>query len=224
MRSLSGLLVSSLILITLIAFAWLHLRKSADSVEIKAAPLIEQARKAQQTSAELPGSQPSTTVVGPLAQFMNQNEENSKSDKIETRTYTPVASDHVSGSVVGTSITILQDKFRVANVVHVPFDVPAHASMPQLHGRFRSFIQPNGKPSSDTNADIDFRVLTEEEFTHFVSGQPSEPLFAADATHDQEVNASLPPTLNKAVQYHMIFVNGSRSTRKVVQPDFRLDF
>ena len=57
-----------------------------------------------------------------------------------------------------------------------------------------------------------------------MNGQPSEPLFAADATHDQEVNASLPPTLNKPVKYHLIFVNGSRGTKKVVQPDFRIDF
>jgi len=224
MRSIAGLLVSTLILITLIFFTWMHFKRSAEAVEIKAAPLIEQARKAQQAASESQGSQSSVSLAGPLAQYVNHKADDSNSDKIETITYTPVASDHVGGSVVGTSITILKDKFRVANVVDVPFEVPAHASMPKLHGTFRSFIQPNGKPSRDLHADLDFRLLTDEQFNQFVNGQPSEPLFAADATHDQSVNASLPPTLNKAVKYHLIFVNATRGTKKVVQPDFQIDF
>jgi len=223
MRSIVGLLASTFILVTLVAFSWMHLKRSADSAEIKAAPLIEQARKAQQASSESQDSQPSVSLAGPLAKYIPKAD-GSMPDTIETITYTPVASDHVGDSVVGTSIAILKEKFRITSVVDVPFEVPAHASMPQLRGTFRSFIQPNGKPSSDTHADIDFRVLTEEEFNHFMNGQPSEPLFAADATHDQEVNASLPPTLNKSVKYHLIFVNGSRGTKKVVQPDFRIDF
>jgi hypothetical protein len=224
MRSLVGLLISTLVFMTLIAFAWMHLKRSADSVEIKAAPLIEQARKAQQSSSESQESQSAVTLAGPLAQFASHKGNDTKSDEIETIAYKPVASDHVGGSVVGTSITVLKEKFRVTNVVDVPFEVPAHASIPQLHGTFRAFIQPNGKPSSDMHADVDFRLLTEQEFAQFVNGQPSEPLFAADATHDQEVNASLPPTLNKPVKYHLIFVNGSRGTKKVIQPDFRIDF
>jgi hypothetical protein len=37
------------------------------------------------------------------------------------------------------------------------------------------------------------------------------------------VNASLPPTLNKAVTYHMVFLNESKK-KKVVKADFRIDF
>jgi len=117
MRSIAGLLVSTLILITLIFFTWMHFKRSAEAVEIKAAPLIEQARKAQQAASESQGSQSSVSLAGPLAQYVNHKADDSNSDKIETITYTPVASDHVGGSVVGTSITILKDKFRVANVV-----------------------------------------------------------------------------------------------------------
>lgn len=223
MRSLFGLLVSTLILLFLSVFTWMHLRRAADGAEIKTAPLIEQARKAQQASSDSQEAQPGVTLAGPLAQYMAKDNRD-KSEKIETITYTPVASDHVGGSVVGSSREILQDKFRLARVVDVPFEVPAHASMPQLHGTFRSFIQPSGQPSSDLQADVDFRLLNEEEFSQFVKGQPSEALFSADATHDQEVNATLPPTLNKPVKYHLVFVNDSRATKKVVQPDFRIDF
>ena len=227
MRAIAGLLVSTLILIVLVAFTWFHIKRSADVAEIKAAPLIEQARRAQQAASDSQNSQPGTTLAGPLAQYMARQESSkadSNSEKIETINYTPVASDHVGGSVVGTSLTVLKEKFRLSTVVDVPFEVPAHASMPQLHGSFRSFIQPNGKPSSDTQAEVDFRLLNEEEFSAFVSGKPGDALFSADATHDQEVNASLPPTLNKAAKYHLVFVNDSRATKKVVQPDFRIDF
>ena len=227
MRAIAGLLVSTLILVVLVVFTWFHIKRSAEGAEIKAAPLIEQARRAQQASSDPQNSQPGVTLAGPLAQYVAKQESSktdSKADNIETITYTPVASDHVGGSVVGTSITVLKDKFRLAAVVDVPFDVPAHASMPQLHGTFRSFIQPNGKPSSDTQADVDFRLMNEEEFSQFVTGQPGDALFSADATHDQEVNASLPPTLNKPAKYHLVFVNASRATKKVIQPDFRIDF
>jgi hypothetical protein len=225
MRAIAGLLVSTLILIVLVVFTWFHIKRSADVAEIKAGPLIEQAKRAQQAASGSQESQP--TLAGPLAQYMAKEESaktDSKSETIETINYTPVASDHVGGSVVGTSLTVLKEKFRLASVVDVPFEVPAHASMPQLHGSFRSFIQPNGKPSSDTQAEVDFRLMNEEEFSAFVSGKPGDALFSADATHDQEVNASLPPTLNKPARYYLVFVNDSRATKKVVQPDFRIDF
>ena len=227
MRAIAGLLVSTLILIVLVAFTWFHIKRSAEGAEIKAAPLIAQARRAQQAASGSQDPQPGVALAGPLAQYMAKEESSktdSKTDNIETITYTPVASDYVGGSVVGTSITVLKEKFRLVGVVDVPFEVPAHASMPQLHGTFRSFIQPNGKPSSDTHPDVDFRLLNEEEFSQFVSGKPGEALFSADATHDQEVNASLPPTLNKPAKYHLVFVNDARATKKVIQPDFRIDF
>lgn len=223
MRLLVGLLVSTLVLLFLVAFTWMHMRRVADGAEIKAAPLIEQARKAQQASSGTQDSQPGTTLAGPLAQYMGK-EDSAKSDNIERISYTPVASDHVGGSVVGTSLTVLKEKFRVGRIVDVPFEVPAHASMPQLHGTFRSFIQPNEKPSSDTAADVDFQLLNEPEFAQFVGGQPTEALFSADATHDQEVNVTLPPTLSKPAKYHLVFVNDSRATKKVIQPDFWIDF
>ena len=88
---------------------------------------------------------------------------------------------------------------------------------------FRSFFQAGGKPTSDTDADVEFHVLNDEEFSNFLNGKPSEALFSADATHNQEVNASLPPTLNHPATYHLVFLNESRK-KKVVQADFRVDF
>jgi hypothetical protein len=117
----------------------------------------------------------------------------------------------------------LHDKFHVSVIVDLPFQVPPHAATPQLHGTFRSFVPASAKPTGDTDADVEFHLLNEQEYSNFLGGKPSEALFSADATHDEEVNASLPPTLNQAVKYHMVFVNDSRK-KKVVEADFRLDF
>ena len=72
----------------------------------------------------------------------------------------------------------------------------------------------SGKPTSDTDGDVEFP-----------EGKAQRALFSAAATHNEKVNASasLPPTRNQPVTYHMVFVNESRK-KKVVQAYFRLDF
>jgi len=221
MRSLFGLLTSSLILISLGVFTWNQMRKSADVAEIKAAPLIEQARKAQQTASGSEESDHGVVLAGPLANYMA----NRDTDKIETIPYKPVASDYVGGSVVGTSSTVLQQSFPVANTVDLPFEVPAHAYNPQFHGTFRSFARAGGKPLADPAAgDVEFLLLTDQQFADFLAGRPSEAIFSADAAHNQEVNANLPPTLNQTVRYHLIFRNSAQGVKKVVDADFRVDY
>jgi hypothetical protein len=108
-------------------------------------------------------------------------------------------------------------------IADLPFQIPPHAATPELHGSFRSFLAASAKPTGDTDADVEFHLLSDQEYSNFLSRKPSEALFSADATHDEGVNASLPPTFNDPVTYHMVFVNESRK-KKVVQADFRLDF
>ena len=224
MRSLFGLLVSSLILIFLGVFTWSHLRKSADTTEIKAAPLIERAREAQQASSDSEESAHGVTMVGPLANYMS-HQDGDLADKIETIPYKPVASDYVGGSVVGTGSTILHQSFPVANTVDLPFEVSAHAYNPKFHGSFRSFARAAGKPLSDPSAgDVEFLLLTDKQFADLLEGRPSESIFSADAAHNQEVNANLPPTMNQPAKYHLIFRNGAHDVKKIVEADFRVDY
>jgi len=64
-------------------------------------------------------------VIGPLANFMSHKD----SDEVETiqaNFYRPPASDHVGGSVVGTSRNVLHQTFAVTKTVDLPFEVPAH--------------------------------------------------------------------------------------------------
>ena len=222
MRTILGLMITSLVLVVMACYAWMHVRHTADSFNIQAAPIAEDARQAETTYSEAQDANQSVTMAGPLATYMRKQGPVAL-EKVRAVAYKPTASDHVGGSVVGTSIPILHDKFHVSVIVDLPFDVPPHAATPQLRGTFRSFLQASGKPTSDTDADVEFHVLNDHEFSNFLNGKPSEALFSADATHDEEVNASLPPTLNKAVTYHMVFLNESKK-KKVVQADFRIDF
>src|ERR1700758_2801487 len=221
MRTIVGLMVTSLVLVALACFGWMHLRHTADSFNIQAAPIAEDARQAETTYSEPQDANQSVTLAGPLATYMSKQGPVAV-EKVRA-VYRPTASDHVGGSVVSTSIPILNEKFHVSVIVDLPFNVPPHASTPQLRGTFRSFLQASGKPTSDTDADVEFHVLSDQEFSNFLDGKPSEALFSADATHSSEVHASLPPTLNQAVTYHIVFLNNSKK-KKVVQADFRIDF
>jgi len=220
MRSLVGLATTGLVLLAIAYFAWMHLRHTADSVQVQSAPIIQEAKKAQQTYAEAQDAQGDVTLIGPLANFI------SKKGPVETVQSTPQqinSSDHVGDSVVGTSMHILNDKFRVVAITDFPFEMPPHAAMPQLRGTFRSFVEA-GKLTSDTDAEVDFRIVSDAEFANFLDEKPSEALFSADRTHNEEVNLSLPPTASKAAKYHLVFLNNARGKKKVVEAKFRIDF
>lgn len=227
MRGVVGLLAASLITVFLGYSGWMHLRHSADSVELQSEPIKEQVRKAASTAssaATYPDGQPAdppATIVGPLAKFMGHADE---VETIEANFYQPTASDHVGGSVVGTSNNVLHQTFAVAKTVDLPFEVPAHAYGPQLHGSFQSFIQAGGAPST-APGDVEFMLLNDQQYSDLLAGHPGDAMFSADAAHDQEVNANLPPTLNKRVKYHLIFRNAEPKTgKRVVKAEFQIDF
>ena len=222
MRTIVSLMVTSLVLIALACLGWMRVRHMADSYSIQSAPVTEDVRQAETSYSEAQDSNQSVTLAGPLATYMSKQGPVAV-EKVRAATYKPTASDHVGGSVVATSMPILNGKFHVSVIVDLPFNVPPHASTPQLRGTFRSFLQASGKPTSDTDDDVEFHVLNDREYSNFLNGKPSEALFSADATHSAEVNASLPPTLNQAVTYHLVFLNESKK-KKVVQADFRVDF
>jgi hypothetical protein len=226
MKGVVGLIVGGLLTLFLAYSGWMHLRRSADFVEIRPEPIKEQVRKAASTYSNAqqsndPAVEP-VTVVSPLASFMNHKD----SDEVETiqANYQPTASDHVGGSVVGTSNNVLHQTFVVAKTVDLPFEVPAHAYNPQLHGSFQSFLQAGGAPTTATG-DIEFLLLNDQQYSDFLAGHPSDAMVSADAAHDQEVNANLPPTLNSPVKYHLIFRNAAPKTgKRVVKAEFQMDF
>jgi hypothetical protein len=134
------------------------------------------------------------------------------------------ASKPVALSIVGTSQTVLQKTFNLKVSATFPFEIPAHAVRPHLHGIFESFAgQIHG--ASDDTANIDFLILSQEQQADSASNRASEAMFSVEASHNQAVNFDLPPSLDQPVKYYLVFRNlGGSKGSKVVEASFRVDF
>ena len=138
----------------------------------------------------------------------------------------PVAiapSERVAPSPVGTTQTVLEKTFNVKSSATFPFEIPAHASQPHLHGIFESFVgQLHG--TADDSANVDFLIMNEEQQAAFASDRPSEALFDVEASHNQAINFDLPASMSHPVKYYLVFRNTSGKGTKVVEANFRVDF
>jgi hypothetical protein len=133
--------------------------------------------------------------------------------------------DRVGAAPADASLAVLHKTFTVRTTVAFPFEIPEHAAMPHMRGNFKSFVTKVGINSNDRSADIDFLVLTEDQYTNFAAGTPSESIFSLDASHDQAVDVSMPPSLNESVKYYLVFRNTpGGDAKKTVQADLTLDF
>jgi hypothetical protein len=132
-------------------------------------------------------------------------------------------SDRVSPSPVGTSQMVLEKTFSVKSSTTFPFEIPAHAVQPHLHGIFESFAgQLHG--ASDDSANVDFLIMNEEQQAALASGHPSEAIFDVEASHNQAINFDLPASMSRPVKYYLVFRNSSDKGSKVVEANFRVDF
>jgi hypothetical protein len=133
--------------------------------------------------------------------------------------------DQVGSSPTGTSQEILHKTFVVRTTVTFPFDIPAHAAMPHLHGDFKSYITKMGIQSNEHSADVDFLVLSDQQYADFTAGNPGDAVFSADAAHEQTVDVSLQPSLNQGAKYYLVFRNTpGGDAKKTVQADLTVDF
>ena len=135
-----------------------------------------------------------------------------------------VARSEPVASLAGTTQTVLQKTFNVKTFTSFPFEIPAHAVQPHLHGIFQSFAgQLHG--TSDETANIDFLILNQEQQTDSASNGPSDALFSVEASHNQAVNFDLPPSYNQPVTYYLVFRNSAGGkVSKIVDASFRVDF
>lgn len=126
-------------------------------------------------------------------------------------------------SLAGTTQTVLQKTFNVKTSASFPFEIPAHAIRPHLHGIFESFVgQLHG--TSDSTANIDFLILNREQ-QGASAENTGEAVFSVEASHNQAVNFDLPPSYNQPVTYYLIFRNsGGSKVSKIVEASFRVDF
>jgi hypothetical protein len=129
----------------------------------------------------------------------------------------------IEPSPVGTNQTVLQKTFSLKKSASFPFEIPAHAVRPNLHGTFDSFVgEEHG--GSDDAANLDFLILSDEQYADFVSGRPGEALFSVEASHSQNVNFDLPAALDHPKKYYLVFRASDAGPKRVVKADFSLDF
>jgi len=219
-------LVASLVPVTVGSYAWTHRRHFLPATAADQAP-------PEATYAEAQEAQKMVVVTGPMADYvLRQKPANVVT--LQPISHQTSAADRVGESPVGTSTALVSKTFRVNGIVNLPFEIPAHASTPTLHGTYHSFIQqsaiqqtgaqPGGSPSGDS-ADVEFLLLNEKQFNDFLNGRPGDAAFSADSAHDGEVNFSLPPTLAQPVWYYLVFRNTTPDAgKKFVQADFRVDY
>jgi len=214
-------MIAGVVLVIILSLAWTHRNRAITAV---AAPALEPTPVSYGDYDEAHQAQQMVTVTGPMADYATRQSP-MKVETLQSIPYKPAASDHVGDSPVGTGRDLLHKTFAVANVVDLPFEVPAHAANPQLRGTYRSFAKQGGAPSSDDAADVDFLLMNERQFSDFLHGRPVEAVFDAEGAHDQELNTTLPPTFGQSAKYYLVFRNAAASGgKKVVQADFRIDF
>jgi hypothetical protein len=226
MKTLFISLVTVCVLVSAGSYGWTRFHHAPAGPNTS---LQRQAPGSIPTYSEAQEAQKMVAVSGPLADYMTKQDttpqERPQVETLQSIAYKPSASDHVGGSVVGSSTQLLHQTFRVRNAVDVPFQIPAHAATPQLRGTYRSFVKQAGADGGNKPEDVEFLVLNEEQFSSFTNGHAGEATFSAEDAHNQEVNTSLPPTLTQPAKYHLVFRNNSRDRgKKLVEADFRIDF
>lgn len=221
MKTWFGAPVAALFVVLVGSYAWIHRTHIAVPATAEATDNLPKYDEQEQAKKMV-------TVTGPLADYMTrQSSGSSNIETVQPTSYQLVPSDHVGDSPVGSSIVLLHKTFSMSAVADVPFQLPAHASTPQLRGTYRSYVQHRDGKVADVEGgeNVEFVLVNEQQFADFVGGRPSDAMFSAESAPDQEIHVSLPPTFGKPVKYYLLFQNSSRATgKKVVQADFRIDF
>ena len=132
--------------------------------------------------------------------------------------------DRVTASPSGSK-TILHKTFSVTTSASFPFEIPAHAATPHLHGNYKSFVKQISADAGDDAANVDFLILKEDQYVDFAHGHAGEALFSADMSHDQDVDFSLPASQDQPQKYYLVFRNSpGGAAKKIVQAEFTVDF
>ncbi len=221
MKTISNWLVMGCALMLAGSYAWTHRYQ----VAIPDGPTAAQEPEERRDSIE-EEARKMVTITGPLIEYMKR-QKTAKPGKTQTASYQPSAgnsaTNHVGDSPVGTSRMLLRKTFGVATAVSLPFELPPHAANPQLRGVYRAFASTPA--DDDTDANVEFLVLNNQQYEDFLNERPSDALFSADGAPEQEINLSMPPTRDQPVKYYLVFRNSFRSTgKKIVCADFRIDF
>jgi hypothetical protein len=141
------------------------------------------------------------------------------------RTRRPHSGDSIARPVQTVNDVIVRATLEVATNHNqiVTFEVPPHVVKPRLHGNYRSSVERVHGESGGA-ANVDFLVLSENQYSDFLGGRPEEALFSVDASDNHTVNFDLPASMDQPVKYYLVFVSSKGKTKKVVEANFTVDF
>jgi len=178
-----------------------------------------------ETEPAAPDPVPTTTIVSPLEALMDKASTPQTSEEEPRRPWKAHPSDHIAPSPVGTSTVVVHKTFAITSNAKFLFEVPPHAVSPQFHGTYHSFAKVSGVQSSDENGDVDLLLMNDQQYADFLHGNVADVVYSIDSSHDQDVSFGLPATMDRPVQYYLVFRNSSSSPgKKVIQADFQVDF
>ena len=105
------------------------------------------------------------------------------------------------------------------------FIVPPRTIHPELQGSFQSIVAGNGAVPTSHRANIQIRLLNQQEFDHFAHGREETATFTNDPSDGGRVDRALVSSLFEAQKYYLIFRNSPQaSSTKIVDADFTLCF
>lgn len=120
----------------------------------------------------------------------------------------------------------LHKTFQIKKTAQFSFVVPPHTAIPHLQGTFNAFVPRAGdEPLSDETTNVDFLLLTPDQYSEFSSGNTSgEALYTTGPTHDHEVDYSLSPTMQEPATYFVVFRSAGGAPVKSVKADFTVSY
>lgn len=167
--------------------------------------------------------EPLIALRGPLADYMQQHPA-SEVPVQPAAPHGPFPGDRIVDSPAGTSLDFLRKTFALKSTAKFAFEIPAHASNPQLRGSYQSFVKQEGSESSDESPDVEFLLIREPEYAALLSGRPVNVLFFVESSHSQQVQVDLAATFDRPARYCLVFRNHSGGeAKKIVHAEFRVD-
>jgi hypothetical protein len=238
-KALVWIAVSGILIIPSVYYGKHFLRRKQLLVALEHHVTESTPQETEPTPAASQDSEQLVVIAGPLAQWM-QNGKPEKQEAPEKQAsapqgheqegvsedrgpHKPYAGDLIVRSSATTTGVVVQKILNVATDQNVSFEIPSHIVSPQLHGRYRSFVRQAGGRASNASADVDFRLMTQQQYTDFLNGRPADALFALDASHDQDVKLTLPPSMDEPMKYYLVF-HRSGGAERVVEANFKIDF
>jgi hypothetical protein len=116
----------------------------------------------------------------------------------------------------------LHRRLTVKTFQSFEFDVPAHATRPQLEGTFQSIVP---QPSSDGDPGVELLLMNAEQFSRFVNHKPVSAMFSSLPSSGGELYWTIKVPLDTLQKCYLVFRNISQGQGpSIVDADFTASF